>query len=294
MKTAPMVLAALVLAGAAEAATVVLKGGKQLEVTSYQQQGNYVLVRYANGRAESYPLSAVDLAATRAANAVAEEATAPARPGGPHSPFAQAVAAAGETAARVSDEDVQHIAPPEEGGGEAGEQAAQAGGQVVLLGYDKQLVGENQWAVTATISNTGTEPVRNVAATVKLLDEKGVTVGSGTASFPGTLGPGQQGMISTAVVATGEARQISFEFQWQTIKAARPATAAPEGGARPSEATGAGETGEGAPTPEATPGWEVPPGASPNALPENPMAVPPLTAPPIAPQVRRGGGGSEG
>jgi hypothetical protein len=288
MKTPAMILAALVMAGAVDAATVVLKGGKQLQVASYQQQGNYVLVHYADGRAESYPVAAVDLAATRTANAVAEEAPTPVRSGGPHSPFAQAVAATGETAARVTDEDVQHIAPREEGGEEGGEQAEQAGGQVVLLGYEKQLVGENQWAVTATISNTGTDPVRNVAATVKLMDEKGVTVGSGTASFPGTLGPGQQGMISTAVVATGEARQISFEFKWQTIKAARPATPAAEGGGQPSEVKPE------APPAEKTPGWEVPPGASPNALPENPMAVPPLTTPPIAPQVRRGGGGSEG
>ena len=50
------------------AATVVLTGGKRLDVASYSVSGSYVTVQYANGRRESYPLSAVDLAATRAAS----------------------------------------------------------------------------------------------------------------------------------------------------------------------------------------------------------------------------------
>ena len=286
MKVPAIILVAVTCAAAADAATVVLKGGKQLDAASYGQKGNYVLVRYADGRAEPYPLSAVDLAATREANAVQEEAPAAAKPTGPHSPFVAAVAGAGETAARVTDEDVQHIAPVEEGeeGGEQEQKGAE--GQVVLLGYDKQLVGENQWAVTATISNAGADPVRNITANVKLLDEKGVAVGSGTASFAGTLDTGKQGMISTTVVATGDARQISFEFQWQTIKpAAKPA----------------GSGGSGAPSPEGAPaeeqpeapGWDVPPGSSPYAVPSNPMAVPPLTEPPIAPQIQRGGGSGD-
>lgn len=284
MKGLASVVVALAVAAASQAATVVLKGGKQLDAASYVQQGNYVLVRYADGRAESYPLSAVDLAATRAANAVPETAPPPAKPTGPSSPFAQAVAAAGETAARVTDDDVQHVARPEEG--EATEEEGKVSdGQVVLLGYDKQLVGENQWAVTATIANTGSTAVRNVTANVRLLDEKGNALGTGTASFPGTLEAGKQGMISTSVTASGEARQIAFEFQWQTIKPAPAPQGAP--------VTPAQETAPETPQPaEETAGWTVPPNASPNAMPENPMAVPPLTAPPAVPQAPRGGGGS--
>ncbi len=285
MKVRALGLVVLALASVSEAATVVLKGGKELEVASYTQRGNYVLVRYADGRAESYPLAAVDLAATRAANQVPEAVPAPARPTGPHSPFAEAVAPAGEAAMRVSDEDVQHLAPKEEGeeGGEEG--GAAAGGQVVLLGYDKRLVGEDQWAISATISNTGSQPVQNIVANIKFLDEKGALVGSGTASFPGKLEAGQQGMISAAVSAPADARQISFEFQWQTITAApQPSsTAPPPGGATipPTEAQPAEEPAD----------WTVPPGSSPNAMPTNPLAVPPLTTAPIPPQAPRGGGG---
>lgn len=287
MKVPAIILVAMTCVAAADAATVVLKGGKQLDVVSYDQKGNYLLVRYADGRAESYPLSAVNLAATREANAVKEEAPpVAAKPTGPHSPFVDAVAGAGETAARVTDEDVQHIAPAEEGEAAGEEEQGGGEGQVVLLGYDKQLVGENQWAVTATISNAGADPVRNITANVKLLDDKGVTVGSGTASFAGTLEAGKQGMISTTVVATGEARQISFEFQWQTIKPVAKPTAAGGGTAQTTESAPAAEQSE-------TPGWDVPPGSSPNALPSNPMAVPPLTEPPIAPQVQRGGGSGD-
>lgn len=285
MKVLASVVVALAVAGVGQAATVVLKGGKQLEAASYVQQGNYVVVRYADGRAESYPLSAVDIPATRAANAVPDAAPPPAKPTGPHSPFANAVAPAGETAARVTDEDVQHVARPEEGEGAPEEEGKVSDGQVVLLGYDKQLVGENQWAVTATIANTGSTSVRNVTANVRLLDEKGNALGTGTASFPGTLEGGKQGMISTSLTASGEPRQIAFEFQWQTIKPAP----APEG----TPAAGAKEVAPPAPQPaEETADWTVPPGSSPNAMPENPMAVPPLTAPPAVPQAPRGGGDS--
>ncbi len=136
--------------------------------------------------------------------------------------------------------------------------------------------------MTANIANTGSEPVRNVVAAVRLLDAKGGTLGTGMATRADTLGPGEEASISTTLAATGEPTQISFDLQWQTIRVA-PKT--PPGGEESATAKtpSAGE----AAAPEGEPGWEVPPGSSPLAVPSNPMAVPPLTTPPIAPQVSR-------
>ncbi len=61
MRTVLLMVAGMVAAANASAATVVLKGGKQLEVASLQRQGNYFVVKQASGRVESYPVAAVDL-----------------------------------------------------------------------------------------------------------------------------------------------------------------------------------------------------------------------------------------
>lgn len=282
MKVPAIAVVVLSVAFAAQAATVVvLKGGKRLEASSTTQQGNYLIVRYADGRAESYPLGAVDQAATRAANAMPEKPAAPAKPVGPHSPFFEAQATAGAPATSLTDADVQHVAPPEETG-EEGQGEKPSPGQVVILGYDKQPLEDGQWSVTANIANTGSEPVRGVVASIRLLDAKGGTLGTGTATHPDTLGPGEEASISTTLNAPGEPAQISFDLQWQTIRVVPRAAPAGEEGAAPKPPS-AGET----PAPEAEPGWNVPPGSSPLTVPSNPMAVPPLTTPPTAPQVPR-------
>ena len=56
VKRLAMLVLALMVAGEAWAATVVLTGGKRLDVASYTVSGSYVTVQYANGRRESYPL----------------------------------------------------------------------------------------------------------------------------------------------------------------------------------------------------------------------------------------------
>lgn len=285
MKVPAIAVFVLGVAFAAQAGTVVvLKGGKRIEVDSATSQGNYLIVKYADGRAESYPLGSVDQAATRTANAMPAKPAPEARPVGPHSPFLAAQAVAGAPAMSVTDADVQHIAPVEEAE-EQGQAEKPNPGQVVLLGYDKQPMEGGQWSVTANIANTGSEPVRNVVAAVRLLDAKGGNLGTGMATRADTLGPGEEASISTTVVAPGEPTQISFDLQWQTIRVAPKATPGEDEGAA-AKAPSAGEGGERA-APEGEPGWEVPPDSSPYALPSNPMAIPPLTTPPIAPQVSR-------
>lgn len=139
MKRLLMLVLALMLAAEAWAVTVVLTGGKRLDVASYAVSGSYVTVQYANGRRESYPLSAVDLAATRGASAEKTTATSGPEAGGPHSPFLGARSSTGAGAIVVTDADVQHIGPPEGEEEEKKEEGEpESGSQVVLVSYEKE------------------------------------------------------------------------------------------------------------------------------------------------------------
>lgn len=280
-KLAVFVLAAAT-ATAAGAATVVLKGGNRLEVDRYLQKGNYIIVQYADGKVTSYPLAAVDLDATRAANQeMAEPAMEPAEPEGPHSPFFGAQAVSGAAVVTVTDADVAHVEPPAEEG--EGEPTTSASSVVTLLGYDRNEVEPGLWEITATVGNSGDNPVRNINANVTLLDAQNKALGASSASYDGELQPGGQGAVVTRI-ASGEApSRVSFSFTWQEIRPAQPA-AGPEG-----------ETAMPAPSQvpaqlrDQTPRYQVPPDASPNAMPPNPNTMPPLTEPPAgsSPQIPR-------
>lgn len=86
MKRLLLIVAVLVVAAGADAATVVLKGGKRLDVASVQRQGNYYVVRLASGLLESYPAAAVDVEATRVANEVPAPPATPAPRSAPTAP----------------------------------------------------------------------------------------------------------------------------------------------------------------------------------------------------------------
>ncbi len=86
MRKVLAILAVFAVAAAVDGATVVLRGGKQVSVASFEQKGNLVMLTYANGRVESYPLAAVDMEGTRAANQTVE-ADPPATPSGPAQSF---------------------------------------------------------------------------------------------------------------------------------------------------------------------------------------------------------------
>jgi hypothetical protein len=275
VKRAATILAILALAVEARGATVVLAGGKKLDVAAYSVSGSYVNVRYANGREEWYPLAAVDLAATKAA---AGQTTAPAAAAdsGPHSPFLGARSSAKPGGVVVTDADVKHV--DTEAPGEEAEKKDEEplGGQVVLVGYEKKAAGQGQWEITATVSNQGKSPVQNVSAVMRVLDAKGKPMTVGSSSVLSKLDPGKQGTISARVALDTEPPQVAVDLSWQEI---RPATK-PTPPAAPKPAGQASLTA----APE-TPGWTRPAGSSPNALPSNVMAVAPANTTGTAPQV---------
>jgi hypothetical protein len=288
-----LVVAMLALSSAADAATVVLKGGKKLDVVGLQRQGNYVVVKYANGRGESYPVAAVDLDATKAANEVPGQAAAPApaAPAGAHSPFFGAQSNPGKPVVVVTDDDVQHIVPADDAeptGGVKTAQRSSSEGMVTLVDYGKQKADDGTWEITANVINNGGAAVAGISAEVRLLDEKGATVGTGTAAYAGTLGPSQQAAMTTRVSCPVEPIQIGFSFHWQTVTPQPtpvPAPAAPAAGSKPA-ASAAKAPAAGAAQPA---GYTVPPGSSPNTMASDPMALPGnLTQPPTSLQVPRG------
>ena len=267
MRTLWTLVAALVVAAEASAATVVLTSGKRLDVASYTVTGNYVIVQYATGRRESYPLSTVDLAATRQASG--EKAPAPAAPqaGGPHSPFLGAKSPGGSGAVAITDADVNHVKPPETG---EEKKEAETPGQVVLVSFEKRKVSEGQWDIIATVANQGANPVQAVNAHVRVLDQDGKTVTSSTGSLSGELGPGKQSTITARVATPEEPIQVGVDLTWQEIRPVvkLPGTPKPAASARPT-----GERTQAVATP--APGFSIPAGASPNTLPSNLMALPP-------------------
>jgi hypothetical protein len=285
-----MLVMAIMVAGEAWAATVVLTGGKRLEVASFTVSGSYVTVAYANGRRESYPLSAVDLPATREASGEKPAAAPATEPGGPHSPFLGARSSTGGGAIVVTDADVSHVETAEadsEGKTEEAEGAAPgSGSQVVLVSYEKKKVSDTEWEISATVANQGKNPVQGVGALMRVLDNQGKPVATGSGTLAGKLDPGKQGTITARVSVEGEPMQVAIDLNWQEILPApkpvgspAPAPAAtPNPQAPPSQAAV-----------PAQPGWSVPAGSSPNSLPSNLMAVPPPNTLGAPPQVPRGG-----
>jgi hypothetical protein len=270
-----MLVLALMLAAEAWAVTVVLTGGKRLDVASYAVSGSYVTVQYANGRRESYPLSAVDLAATRGASAEKTTGTSGPEAGGPHSPFLGARSSTGAGAIVVTDADVQHIGPPEGEEEEKKEEGEpESGSQVVLVSYEKRKVSDGEWEISATVANQGKTPVHGLTALMRVLDDKGKPVATGSGSFSGKLDPGKQGTITARVAVDGEPVQVAVDLSWQDI---RPAPK-PVGSPAPAPAPAGGAAPKAAPSQASAPGpqgWTRPAGSSPNTLPANLMAVPP-------------------
>jgi len=278
------VVIALAVAGQSLAATVVLKGGKRVDAASYTVSGNYVVVRYAAGRVESYPLAAVDLQATRDANGEKPAAPAPAaKESGPHSPFLAAKASTGPTGLVVTDADVKHEETPAPGDEakkpEDKDKATETSddGQLVLLGYDKKKVGDKEWEVTATVVNQSKSPLSKVGATVRILDAEGKLLTTGTGSLAGQLEPGAQGAITTRVTVEGDPTQVAFELAWQKIVATPEPSPAVGKNAPAAPAKPKGPATQAAAPPP--PAWSIPKGASPNTIPANVMApVPPNSA----------------
>jgi hypothetical protein len=255
---------------AADAATVVLKGGRKVEVASFEQRGNLVVLRHADGRVESYPLTAVDLDGTRQANQVAAPAAPAATPTGPHSPFFAARSTPGAAATTVTDADVQMLAPtPAAGEGEA-TATPDVLARVVLLSHQHRQRTDGQWDVVATVANQGGAQAASVVATIRFLDAAGQVVGSGSASLAGPLAPQQQGTLNAVLGASATPVQVAFDLQWQSIREvpATPTPARTPVAARPPAGPAA------AAPPPTMPIYGRVEGSSPNSVPSNPNSQP--------------------
>lgn len=277
MRKLVIVLAVLFVVAEARAATVVLVGGKRLEVSSFSVNGSYVTVQYAGGRRETYPVSAVDLPATRAA-AGAKGAAAPAADSGPHSPFLGAKASSKGGGLVVTDADVKHIETDAETPEAKKEEDLDIGSQVVLVSYSKKQVDKDQWEISATVANQGKTAVQGVTGMIRVLDPTGKPVATGSGALAGKLEAGKQGTMTARVNLQGEPAQVAVDLSWQEIKPApKPAAPPAPGSPRPA-----------ATAPAVAPsGWTVPQSASPNTMPSNLLAVVAPTTVGTAPQVPR-------
>ena len=282
MKTITVFVAILLVTQLAGAATVVLKNGKRVEAAAVEQKGNYVMVVFADGRAQSYPVSMVDLAATDAANGVVRPQPEATPPEGPSSPFLRAVARQGEAVATIRDGDVARILAPEPATeGKPKQEKSQAPARVTVTGYTWKLVGENTWEVTISLANQGEFAASAISVHVRGLDVGGAETGQTSGTLDGELAPGAQGTVVVTLKGQEAISQLAFDVRWQEI---RPAAAGSE------EVTPitVPRTATPAPRPAQPPTFSIPAGASPLAVPENPLAVrdvtsAPQTVPPAPP-----------
>lgn len=287
MKKLAFAVVLLLLAGSLTAATLVLKGGKHLDVKSFVQQGNLMLVTLADGRVQSYPLAAIDVGATTEANPPAPAPPTENRPAGPRSPFAAARSApAGEGTLVVTDADVAHAMAAEaeeaaEGGQE--EEKIEAGpARVEIVSYQKTPVGNGDWELGVVVSNLGGSDASGVTVTAQPTDAAGNSLGSGSGSLSGKLEPGKQATVTIKMSAAPAATGFRFDVSYQTITKV-PSTPAPSAGE-----SGGGATPAASPTPRVT-RVQAPPNTlgAPNTMSANPNAQLPLTAPPTAPPETR-------
>ncbi|HPW56336.1 MAG TPA: hypothetical protein PLP31_11455 [Thermoanaerobaculaceae bacterium] len=289
MKKLALALVLLLLAGVLAASTLVLKGGQRLEVQGFVQQGNMMLVTLPDGRMQSYPLPAIDLAATSAANPPAA-APAPAKPGGPQSPFAAAKSTlSGESTLVVTDSDVAHAAPTAEEPAVAGEEGQTQGGEgpakVELVSYQKKPVGEDEWELAVVVENVGGAEAGGVVVTAHATDGSGNSLGSGSGRVAGKIEPGKTATVTIKMASFGAANAFRFDISFQSISPVRsPETSGATAAASPQEGAPA------APAPSPTPRVirvQAPPNtlAAPNQVSSNPYQQLPLTAPPtVAPE----------
>ncbi len=284
MKAITVSVTVLLLAQLAGAATVVLKNGKRVEAAAFELKGNYVMVLFEDGRAQSYPVSMVDLTATDEANGVVRPQPEPAPSVGPSSPFLSAVARKGESLATIRDGDVAKVLAPEPATeAEPKREQSQAPARVTVTGYTWKLVGENSWEVTISLANLGEFAASNISVHVRGLDAAGVETGKASGTLAGELVPGAQGTVVVTIRGEEAIAELAFDVRWQEI---RPAA---EGREEVTPITSP-RTSTPAPTPAQPPAYGLAPGASPMAVPDNPLAVrdvtsAPQTVPPAPPPV---------
>lgn len=281
MKKLVFALVVVLLAGSAAAATLVLKGGKRLEAESFVQQGNLMRVTLANGRTVSYPMAAVDLAATAGANPVAEPAVE-VKEEGLQSPFAAAKATEGSGSMKVTDSDVGRVFPgesdDEEGSKDDKEKpATEKGASVQVLSFDAKPAEEGQIDLAVVVANQGDADAGSVTIAATGFDKENQQVGAASGTVPGKLEPGKQATVPMKMSATASPARFQFRLQYQSLEELEPRKEV-EGG------TETGATPPAEPTPRSI-RFQAPPNTMlpPNQVNANPMAQVPLTAPPASP-----------
>lgn len=274
MKKILSFLVIVILASSSQAAILVFKTGKRMEVASFQNKAGSIIVKHANGRMESFPVTAVDLEATRKANGIAEpQKPTPSAPS-PHSPYLNAVSAGGGAAApTIKDSDVRKYIPPDSANQDGENKKPENDGQVAIIDTQAKKTGDGQWEVAITVSNLGTMSAQGVSVNVRAIDQNNkVTNASGTLS--GSLEPGKQATIPVRLSTPTEPSQFSYDVKWQVIKPAPTPTASVPQQMRQKAGAQATETVPGTKPATTPPANSIPQGASPMTIPNNPMGVP--------------------
>lgn len=227
-------------------AVVVLKGGKKLEVVSYEKKGNYLVAIQANGRRVMYPMSAVDVEATDRANAVSADFPPQKKPQAPKSPFAPAVAQPGEAVTSITDADVQKVAPAAGVGEEkqAAEEPREEGG-VVVLGWFNREGEEGQQEVVVQLVNQNRVPVQDVMVSVRALGPEGKALGTGSGTYPGRVQPGQEFTVPVSIPVPVLPDKVLFSVTWKQLSAAPEAQAPEAPQSKPEETPSSSELGPG-------------------------------------------------
>ena len=173
----------------------------------------------------------------------------------------------------VTDADVKHVEPPEAEEEKKEDGEPEAGSQVVLVSYEKRKVAEGEWEISATVANQGKTPVQGVNALMRVLDDKGKPVATGSGSLSGKLDPGKQGTITARVSSRGSRSRSPWTCPGRTSSRSpsRPAARLRHPPLRERRKPQAARPAGGRP---GTARLDGPAGSSPNTLPANLMAVP--------------------
>lgn len=188
------VLAAWIFSAAMNGATLVLKGGRRLEVGTVERKGQYVEVHCQDGRSLSYPLSVVDWEATTATN------TADPRNG----------------VARSLPTDAQ------EGTAGTRQFPLSASGRVLLRGHshasgiriasiDAAKVGAGRWEVTPELSNDGRLPLVGLQVAVQLRRDDNWLLSESVVTVSAALEPGSRTSVRVSAESRAEPSKIDVE-----------------------------------------------------------------------------------
>lgn len=213
MKRAVVLVVAIALVGlSATAFELRLRDGTIFEAASYTLTGSYLMVTLPGGQLVAYDVGDVDLEALHAAEAVTEQATAPATAASAsEAPGSRTLtmppAEAGPSGIAITDQDVKHTwqerGEAEEEGGEEEDGAApgpppgfQQGGGVVINNLRVTPQGENRWVVEGDVVNRTALPVSSVRVQLQTIAAAGDAPWSAEVAVTNLLPPDETAVFS--------------------------------------------------------------------------------------------------